>query len=239
MLISDESQKERQYITGYARELAAKWTEEQWKVRQCKTFCELEKIVESKEKTDIACVDITMEGALELTKQLRQKSAQAYIILIADTWISPLAYMRPSVGAESLMLKPLTKEQIRQVLEEAIGTYVRRFYKPDEKKVFVLENKNGRELIAYDKICFFESREKKIYLNTEMEEYGFSDTLDMLEERLSDIFLRCHRSFLINKEKIRRVCLSQNFLMLEGEFEIPISRTCKPAVKEYLEERNR
>lgn len=235
MLISDESKKERQFIVSYAKDLAGRWTEESWKMLQCATYAELEETVSKKVKTDIICVDITMEGALELTKELRRLTPSSYIILIASPKTSPAVYMRPTIGAESLLLKPLTLQQIEEVLSEAVRTYLDRFYRPDEKKVFVVEHKGGRALVDYENIYFFESREKRVYLNTETEEYGFYDTLDQLEVRLEEGFMRCHRSFLVNKNKIVKVFLSQNRLLLENEFEIPLSRSYKPAVKAYLE----
>lgn len=234
MLISDESKNERHYIIRYSKDLAGRWTEESWRMVECTTISELMKIVNDKIRTDIVCVDITMPGALELTVKLRQNTPSAYIILIASPRISPMTYMRPSIGAESLMLKPLTQEQIQTVLSEALGTYIQRFYKPNEKKVFVLENKGGRDLIDYENIYFFESREKRVFLNTDSAEYGFYDTLDQLEERLSADFIRCHRSFLVNRNKIEKVFLSQNRLVLKGDFEIPLSRTYKPEIKEFM-----
>lgn len=234
MVISDESEKERQYIVRYARDMAGRYTNESWNMVQCASGRELKDVVSRKVPADIICVDITMGGALDMVKELRVIVPAAYIILIASTSISPLIYMRPTIGAESLMLKPLTESQIQEVLSEAIRTYAARFYKPDESKVFVVENSGGRSLINYDRICFFESRDKRVYLNTETEEYGFYDTLEQLEERLEGEFLRCHRSFLVNKKKIAEVFLSQNRVVLKGELEVPLSRSYKPAVKEYL-----
>lgn len=234
MVISDESDKERQYIVRYSKDMAGRYTNENWKMLQCATFGELEEIVCKRVPADMICVDITMDGALNMVKEIRKSSPTAYIILIANSNISPLVYMRPAIGAESLMLKPLSEKQIQEVLSEAIRTFAGRFYKPDESKVFVVENSGGRSLIDYDRIYFFEARDKRVYLNTDSEEYGFYDTLEQLEERLEGEFLRCHRSFLVNKEKISRVFLSQNRIVLEGEFEVPLSRSYKPAVKEYL-----
>ena len=234
MLISNESKKDRQYMVSYAKDFAGRCTEESWKMLTCVSIRELEETVARKVKVDIICVDITVNGALELTKELRQISPSAYIILVASPQISPVTYMRPSIGAESLMLKPLDEKQIQEVLKEALGAYVERFYRPDGAKVFVLENKGERNLINYENIYFFEAREKRVYLNTGTEEYAFYDTLDELTKRLSDGFIRCHRSFLVNKNKIEKVFLSQNRLVLEEDFEIPLSRSYKPALKEYL-----
>lgn len=234
MLIMDESKTERQHILKHSREQAGRWTEESWKWLECGSLKELETLITEKMHTDIACVDITTDGALEMIKELRKQIPSVYIILIASPAISPVLYMRPSVGAESLMLKPLTKEQMQEILGEAIQTYARRFYKPDETKVFVIENRGGRDLVDYDNIYFFEAREKRVYLNTKTEEYAFYGTLDQLEERLSEDFIRCHRGFLVNKSKIEKVYLSQNRMVLADEFEVPLSRSCKSGVKDYL-----
>ena len=239
MVISEESDRERQYITRYSKDIAGLYTNENWKMIQCATTEELGEVVRGCVQADIVCADITMRGALEMVKELRRIVPAAYIILIASTNISPLLYMRPTISAESLMLKPLDEKQIHEVLSEAIKTYADRFYKPDEEEVFVVENSGGRSLIAYSRILFFEARDKRVYLNTEAEEYGFYDTLDRLEKKMKDGFLRCHRSFLVNKTKISEVYLSQNRIVLRGEFEIPLSRSYKPAVKEYLKKGER
>lgn len=234
MLILDKFKAEAQYMVRFAKEYAARYTEELWKVITCCSLQELKKIVNDKPKLNIICVDITMDGALDLTKELRNISPSAYIILIADTSMSPMYYMRPTIGAESLMLKPLTKQQIQEILKEALDTYIKRFFQNDENHMFVIEHKGERELINYENIFFFEAREKRVFLNTYTDEYAFYDTLDDLEERLKETFVRCHRSFLVNKCKIAKVYLSQNRIELDGGFEIPLSRSYKPIMKEYL-----
>lgn len=239
MIISGGTDRERQYIVSYAKDLAGRYTEENWKMIQCASQKELSDVVKEKVPANMICVDITVDGALELVKELRRLSPAAYIILIASAQISPLLYMRPSVEAQSLMLKPLSEKQMKEVLSEAVSTYAARFYTAKEKEVFIVENGGERSLIDYDRICFFESREKRVYLNTESEEYGFYDTLEQLAERLDERFLRCHRSFLVNKKKIESVFLSQNRIVLEGQIEIPLSRSYKPVVKEYLMRRNK
>ena len=194
----------------------------------------LKKLIEEDPRLHLVCLDLSMRDAVDSAKKLRSRSSETYMILVADMAIPPTVYMRPSIGAESLLLRPLDFAQIREVLSEAIGTYAKRFLNADDRKVFVLERKSFRELIEYDRICYFESREKKLFCNTGFEEYSFYGTLDLLQEQLGDAFIRCHRSFLVNKKKVVRVFLSQNLLELEGNIELPLSRSCKPAIKEFL-----
>ena len=134
------------------------------------------------------------------------------------------------------MIKPLSRAQVEEVLDEAIHSYSDRFLGTAESS-FVLESQGSRELIDYSRIFYFESRDKKIYLNTSVSEYGFYDTLDQLENRLEQRFLRVHRSFLVNRSKIRKVRLSDNQMFLEDNVVIPVSRTYKKAIRMFLEER--
>lgn len=175
-----------------------------------------------------------MNGAVESAKKLRSRSAETYMILVADITVPPTVYMRPTIGAESLLLRPLDRFQIRDVLSEAVGTYARRYLQADVRKVFVLENRGCRELIEYDRISYFESREKKLFCNTGDTEYAFYGTLDQLAEQLDESFIRCHRSFLVNKKKIVRIFLSKNIVELEGDVELPLSRSCKPAIRDFM-----
>lgn len=234
MLIADSRPRERSAIAQEAHEQAARHTEEYWNWIECGDEGQLKEILSSDPRLQMACVDITMRNAVEMARQIRLKSEETYMIIVADSTISPTVYMRPSIGAESLLLRPLDDVQIREVLNEAVGTYAKRFLNSDSRKVFVLESRGMRELIEYDRIVYFESREKKLFCNIGDEEYSFYGTLDQLEEQLCDSFIRCHRSFLVNCNKIERISLSRNIVELEGDISLPLSRSCKPAIREFL-----
>ena len=190
-------------------------------------------LVESGEKADLACIDITIPEALELTKLFRSKNETAYIILIASLKISPVTYMKPSIRAESLILKPFQSQQVDMAVKEAIQEVLKKYQNPDIDKVFVVDNQEGRVLIEYSAIYFFEARNKKIYLNTGAREYGFYSTIEQLQEELGEQFIRCHRGFLVNQKKIERVVFAKNLIVLTDGYEIPVSRTYKSILKEF------
>ena len=58
------------------------------------------------------------------------------------------------------------------------------------------------------------------------------ETMEHLTERLPDYFVRCHRSFIVNRQRIRRVMLSKSLIELEQGIQLPLSRSYKPAFKE-------
>ena len=237
MLIADNPEAERKELLGESKWQAARLTEDEWQWMECGNLQELSQMISSDRKLDILCIDITMQTTdqvLAAAEKLRNAHPAAHMILIANSRISPVRYMRPSISAQSLMLKPLENESVKRVLAESIKSYVSKFSDKNEDSYFVVETRGERELIPYSRILYFEAREKKVFVNTGEMEYPFYDTLDHLEERLSERFLRCHRSFLVNKNKISKVYISRNTMLLSGGEEMPLSRSYKAAVKEFM-----
>ena len=153
--------------------------------------------------------------------------------MIASLKISPVTYMKPSIRAESLILKPFQSQQVDMAVKEAIQEVLKKYQNPDIDKVFVVDNQEGRVLIEYSAIYFFEARNKKIYLNTGAREYGFYSTIEQLQEELGEQFIRCHRGFLVNQKKIERGVFAKNLIVLTDGYEIPVSRTYKSILKEF------
>lgn len=237
MLIADHPAAERKLILQESKWQAARLTDDAWKWIECDTLEEAVEKTESSDKLDILCLDLTMQPTdrmISIAQTFRNAYPAAHMILIAHSRISPVKYMRPSINAQSLLLKPLDSESIKEVLEESIMSYSAKFSSKDSEQFFVIETRGERELISYDRIMFYETREKKVFLNTGDMEYPFYDTLDQLEERLAGRFLRCHRSYLVNRNKISKVYLSQNILILEDGEEIPLSRSYKPLLKQFM-----
>ena len=233
MLISGRGKQEVESIYRCSRELAAKFTEEKWEYYCFCTADSLNGFVDQKPLLDMICVDLTMSDALTAVQKLRKFNGHAYITIVASPDISPAVYMRPGFMAGSLMLKPLTEKQVRQVMTEAFQVFVKRFADNSIKEQFVIETREGRTLINYSQIYYFEAREKKIFLITETREIAFYDTINHLLEALPDGFLRSHRSFVVNSGKIDSIRLGKNMILLENGEEIPISRSFRQVFKEF------
>lgn len=234
MMITDKDDAERALLRRHAKDKAAMYTDDKWYYIECHNGSDFEQCVASRTRFDMACVDVTMPDAMAYLPKLREVCPLIYLILIADTSVSPLLYMKPSIHAESLLLKPLVQSNTAAVMDEAVSMFASRMAAPDASQVFVAKNRNGRKIFPYEKINYFEAREKRVYLCTESGEYGFADTIDHLEEELSDMFLRVHRSFLVNRKKIAEVYLSHNSIVLTDGCEVPLSRSYKASVKAFL-----
>lgn len=234
MMIFSTASGEIPILKETSRELAAHMTEEYWEFYCFKTWEEAEDFLCEDPSLDIICTDVTDREGIRLAQELRKKNPNAYMILIASLKISPASYMKPSIMAGSLLLRPLEKKGVREALGEAFEEIFSDERTPREKGQLAVDNKEGRWLIDYDRIYYFEAREKKIFLNTGTKEIGFYDTIEHLQEKLPEYFIRCHRSFLINGKMAEKLILGKNLVVLRSGWEIPVSRSYKQHIKEFM-----
>ena len=216
MLIVCGKQQEAEGIRTQIREFAGLFSEEKWEYHLYQNTEQLKEYLERIPEINLACMDLDVKDGIHYARQVRKENRQAFLILIANPEMSPMSYMRPDIMAESLLLRPLKKEVMGEVIKEAVAEFSKRFLKTDKKESFVVQGREGRWVLEYDRILYFESRDKRVFVNTADREIAFYDTLDHLQEKLPEQFLRCHRSFIVNRKRIQQIQLAKNRIILQG-----------------------
>ena len=212
---------------------AARWTEEAWVYELFEELEQVEEYLSQDPLLDIVSWDVTVRGAVERLKDMRRRYQQAFLLVVADGSVSPMVYLRPGILPSSLLLKPLKKENLAQVIGEMMEAFAQRFEEETVPEVFVIESREGKQYVPLQQICYVEAREKKVYIRTKKEEFGFYDTIESMEKQLPGSFCRCHRSYIVNMAKVRKVKASQNLIELLDGLEVPLSRSYKKTIKEY------
>ena len=230
MMVYSTVKKEFIVIKKQAFEVICRISDEDWNFENYSTVDKLKEFLSTKPVIDISCIDVTAEDGVSVAEEVRRENKDMCMIVISDLTVPPTSYIKPSVMASSLLLRPITEINIEQVLTDAMSAFFRDSDK--NKKSFIIDNRDGRQLIPYDRIFFFESRAKKIFVCTDGREYSFYDTLDGIEQKLDDSFIRCHRSYIVARSQIRKIIFSQNIIELINGDVIPISRSYKPMLKE-------
>lgn len=225
MLILDGQKKEAMLLEEEAHRQAALLTEEHWEILRMASWEPDEQPV-----MDIAYLDVTTEVGIRTAEQIRSRWKSIYMVLIVSEHLSPLAYLRPTIMAASVLLRPFKKEQAEQSIREAIS------YLPSEREgsdaVFVIADREGKLRLPYANILYFEARAKKIYAALEKEEYGFYDSMEHLLERLPSCFFRCHRGYVVNLKHLKRYQPTAGFCVVGSGIEIPVSRSYRQDMKE-------
>lgn len=181
---------------------------------------------------DISIFDIVNDRAINAAESARSENKSMFIMIIADKNISPMEYIKPSIMASALLLRPFSKEMLSTVINNLLIEYLKKYSSGDGEKALVIENKGERQIIPYTNIMYLESRSKKIYVIVGNKEYSYYDTLDNLENKLGSEFIRCHRSYIVSRYYIKKIQLSQNLIVLNDDSLIPISRSYKSRFKE-------
>lgn len=190
---------------------------------------------QAKEGVDISCFDVTSNCAVDTLKKLRQEDKEAMLVVVSDESVSPLTYMKPSIMPSSLLLKPLTRDSVSKCMEDLLNVfYVNNSQKRNDGR-YCVETKDEKVYVPFDKIIYFEAREKKIFLNTKYDETGFYSTLDTIGLSLPSYFVRCHRGFIVNLHYVTKIIPSQNIIYCGDDLIIPLSRGCKNDVINALE----
>lgn len=211
---------------------AARLTQEQWQMDFFSEEDAFAAFIKDDPLVDMACMEAAGDEGVALIERFREKYADAFLMVIADASVSPVKYIKPSIMPGSLLLRPAGAVHIRAVVGEFIRAYLQKTGRGLEENVFVVESREGRVRVPYGQISYFEAREKKIFVRAGRREFGFYDTMDHLCEVLPDEFIRCHRSFIINRNKIEKVVLSQSTVFMEEGLMVPISRSYRTRMRQ-------
>ncbi len=201
------------------------------------------KLVDTRD-IDLVLMDIFIDGeydGIELAEmiQKRRDIAILYITSQQDNMSFKRASRTDPVG---YLLKPFTNIQLQRSIELALSKLV-----PGE-----LEEANEESRAGIADIGFFIRKNQKIFnvdfedifyiksdgrycrIHTENEMYLIRSSMKELTDRLPiDVFVKCHRSYLVNMVKIKSVDLVNDLVILK-EMHVPLSRREKDNLLEKL-----
>ena len=220
-------------MVAAVKDTVAKISGDYWDIKQIFATKELLEYLSEKPLVHLIIYDVCDKEALKLLAELRKNYPQPQLMILADMSISPMEYIRPDLKVSSLLIKPWTKQQLNDVLCDFLNDYVEDSAQAADSRedAYVVETREGTINIPYEQIYFFEAREKKIYVCIGKEAYGFYSAIDKLVDELPSYFARCHRGFIVNTKKIRKIVLSQNIIYLSDGFDVPLSRSYKSTLK--------
>jgi len=138
--------------------------------------------------------------------------------------LAVILYLLVFIGSFILMMHQIIEN--RQVIQQLIDE------KEKMKKSF-LEIMSNRKItkIPYDDIVYIESLSDYIKVITVRDQIVSKEKISNLAMRLPDVFLRIHRSFIINTDRIKNISFDE---VMVGDVPLTIGRSYRKAVKESL-----
>src|SRR6478736_4556462 len=161
---------------------------------------------------DIQKPDLT---GFEVIEQLNEKPN-----IIFTTAYEQYAIKAFETFSIDYLLKPIKEERLAQSMEKlkkfgrfnqtidvnGLQEIIRQFQAPKKATALPIKTGDRINLIRYENIAFLEAQDKYVCVFTLDGQKFLSDhSLTTLEEKLPPNFCRIHRSYIINKEKIREM----------------------------------
>ncbi|MDE7132214.1 MAG: LytTR family DNA-binding domain-containing protein [Lachnospiraceae bacterium] len=172
---------------------------------------ELLEVVKTSRNTGIYFLDIDLNcdmNGMKLAQQIRKFDPRCFIIFI--TAHSELSYMtfQYRVEAMDFVLKDNPAEAKVKIRECLLHAWERHTLQTNKvHKTYTIEIGERKISVDYQDILFFETSSNihKVVLHAKDRQIEFSGTMKDLENTLDDSFVRCHRSFLANRNNIKEV----------------------------------
>ena len=149
-----------------------------------------------KNKIDVLVLDIDLKSnisGMTIANKIRQTNKKAYIIFTtAHLEYSLVAYKYKTFD---FLPKPITKERLEETIIRLFDdAYV------DTNTFFCLDKKRG--YINNNDIYFIQKQGKKAIFKTKNQDIELYSSFSEIQNRLPTNFVRCHKSYIVNLNKI-------------------------------------
>ena len=138
--------------------------------------------------------------------------------------------MRPA----GILLAPFQEETMRSSLDRALRDYVSLYAEESRETYMTITSGKTLRRIAFQDIQYLEARDKLLNICTRRYVASVRASLSALEKELAAQFIRCHRSFIVNRACIERLDVPAMTLYLTSGERLPVSRSCRNALREGL-----
>ncbi len=171
-------------------------------------------------KYDAVLMDIdwkTDKTGIDFSEELLKLSPYTQIIYVTAYTMD---YVEDAIlktnNLSGFLVKPVKLETLQSSLEK-----VRRNREKTEGKL-IIKYKSNVTVIPFEEIYYLESNRHKVNIKLGDQEYQSTEKLEELKTHLGEQFLGCHKSYLVNMDKIAEIRKTE-LELINGEI-IPISK---------------
>lgn len=224
--ICEDHQDDRTYL----KQLITRYCQTQGLEVEIDEFSSGEALLEAFETQRFALLflDVYMQqlNGLQTAAAIRQMDAECLLVFVTTSREHAIEGF--VVKALHYLIKPITEEQVNEVFQRC-----KPLLQENMKCLEILANripvkiplKGIHYIEVYDKTCFIHMEQELVKTYT---------SLDEIDQQLDKpVFLRCHRSYIVNMRYI--VNVGDNDFLLHTGVRIPISKAKKQVIKQqYL-----
>ena len=179
-------------------------------------------------KTDVLILDINLKSnksGLDIAKAVREKNKDIYIIFTtAHLEYAMLAY---KVKTFDYIAKPITSDRLEDTIKRLFDDI-----KGLPKKYIKIDSKNT--IVDAAEILYIKREGMKIVFHTESRDYDAYSSFNKIQFNLPNNFVRCHKSYISNINKIKDVEPVTNTITFNDGFTCDIGPKYKKSLMDVL-----
>lgn len=175
-------------------------------------------LLKSDRSFDVIFLDIQMDepDGMETARMLRARGCRSLLIFI--TVLTEPVFDSFEVQAYDYLVKPLDNLRLCRALDRAITTL-----NETAGQNLIIQTGNSCQVIPFSQITYCEVLGRKIYIHrSDGETLDYHEKMNHLENYVDTRFFRCHRSYLVNLDHVRK--FDAGMIHLSDGSEIPVSR---------------
>ena len=183
---------------------------------------------ESQNTVDVLLLDINLNSqmsGIDVAQQIRKTNKQVYIIfLTGHLEYSLIAY---SVKTFDYLPKPITLERLEitlnRLLEDISNNSSSQFIQLDKKTI-----------LNEDDIHYIKKDGMKLVFCSNSGNYETYNSFRKIEPRLPPHFIRCHKSYIVNRNHIANIHINENRIVFHNQLSCEIGPKYKQKILEVF-----
>jgi len=186
----------------------------------------LKQIEKSEKDFDAIFMDIEFEqgeNGIQYVKEIFRMAPEIQMIYVTgyhDKYIQQIFFADANLAG--YLMKPLDKEILEQYLDKI-------HEKKNQRSVFTFSVRGKTHMIPMDCILYLESNNHRVFIHTENGTYSIYDKLSNIHKKLPSTFIQCHKSFLVNLNRVKHI--EGNEIFLSDGLKVPISKVHQERVR--------
>jgi two-component system response regulator LytT len=184
------------------------------------------------ERPDMVLLDINLGGdpdGIAVAQYIRDNMDIPFIFLTANSDAATVARAKV-VRPNAFLVKPFQHDDLYTAIEIAMHNFYSTDYGAGKKSrdhVFIKDNGLFQK-VNYDEILYLQSEHVYVNVYTTKRKYLVRTSLQQYQDELDEaVFMRIHRSYIVNKNKIENTDGSN---VIIGDVKLPVSQKYKDAL---------
>ncbi len=178
-------------------------------------------------RPDAIFMDIKLNryNGIELAVRLQQMDAELTVVFITGF----IEYSKDIFDAKpfDFLVKPLSRERVWKVMDRLLLNEQNK-----TRQIITVQEKDTTYFLDKKDVIYVEAALKYTYIHTTEKVYKTKTMFSIVEDEMKDFLVKCHRSYMVNPSRIKRMENMQLYLT-NGDM-VPVARPRKKEVYNRL-----